>query len=432
MNEAKKETLFLASIPVVMALSCIAGISFGPLRHTGLFWMATGMVGFLLIPLKRGRKITFPLWAWAPYFAFITCSLYWTRWDLRENVQILLQILVCPILGIISSYAIRKGDELARYNGLYVVCTLFVGAACLYYMVGPGRAAQGGDGSLYQGFAERPAACGLIAVGAFFLGQIRIRPVISIAMWFLCFAICIVSESRMATFVLLALWMIHPTLVTWKARVAMAAIVVVSGLMAFNTSIIQERFFTKKYGYAGQGSIEDVMKGKFDSAGRFEAWPLVYEKSFDTPWFGHGIGESAPFVFRVWAPMDKPHNEYLKVFYEGGMIGLTFFVLGLVGTTWNLYWNVRVSGSQNWAAPAAFMAWIGFIMIAAVDNPIVYGVNFLHPVFVLVGASNGITAQILEERWKARRSIDNDEAESELEVLPPPSKRDRLQPILLR
>ena len=188
--------------------------------------------------------------------------------------------------------------------------------------------------------------------------------------------------------------MIHPQLASMKTRVLLLGLVIIVGLAAFNTPIIQDRFFKKKYGFSGSGTLEDVFAGKFDSAGRFNAWPIIIEKAADAPWIGHGVGQSAPFIYSVWAPMDKPHNEYLKMLYEGGYIGLICFVFGLFWTMVNLTWNLYQTGHRNWVTSAAFMGWAGFILMAIVDNPLVYGNNFLHPVFFFVGAANGITASL--------------------------------------
>jgi O-antigen ligase len=433
MKENKLAYLFLCTVPIVMALSSVAGISFGELRHTGLFWIATVVVGAILLPLKGGSKISFPLWAWLPYYVFTTISLLGTRMDLRENVQIYMQTLGYPIVGMIASYTVTTTKTLNRFVPLYVFATLLIGLFCVYFMVGPGRAYQGTNGSLYSGFAERPAACSLIVVGAIYLATIKKTPLFSIFMWFTSFAICILSESRMATGVLLILWLLHPTLVNLQSRVLIVGLVIASGLAAFNTPIIQDRFFTKKSGFSGQGSIEDILKGKFDSAGRFNAWPIVYEKSFDYVWTGHGVGESAAFVFRVWAPMDKPHNEYLKMFFEGGLVGLATFVFGLVGTLANLIWILWKTGSSNWAASAGFMAWVGFILMSFFDNPLVYGNNILHPIFFLVGAANGIATTILaEQRNRAEDLEDDQESSAEEESDPDSSRRTHLEPIMLR
>jgi hypothetical protein len=428
MKENRPNYLFLLSIPYVMAFSSVAGYSIGTIRHTGLYWMATGIAAFFLIPLKGGGKITFPWWYWAPFYLVMGFSLTATGFDLRENVQLLFQITVCFLVGIVASFSCRSLDIINRLRPHYIAASLILSAFCVYYMLGPGRVYQAAEGSLYQGFADRPASCSLIVIASLFLGDFRRQPWLGLFVWFFCVLICFISESRMTTFLLLTLWVIHPTIVTLKARLVLVVLVLASVVFAFNTPIIQDRFFNKKSGYSGQGSLEDVFSGKFDSSGRFDAWPKVFSKSIDRFWTGHGIGESAPFVFRVWAPMDKPHNEYLKMFFEGGIIGLATYVLGLLGILANLYWCQWKTGDTNWVCAAAIMAWVSFILMSFVDNTSVYGGNFTHPLFFLVGAANGITASILakEKDAAAEGTAPANELKSQLK------KSERPELIMLR
>ena len=424
MESNNRDNLFLMSVPIVMAASSIAGISIGPLRHTGLLWILTLIFGCMLLSIKGLRKVTFPWLGWLPLYLLLGCSLSWGEFDWRNNIQLFVQMTVYPLIGIIASYAIRSEEELESYNVLYIVATLAIGLFCVYY--GAGKTDDYSD-ALYSGFADRPAATSLIAIAALFLAQIHKIPKTAIAMWGLCFGICILSASRMATVVLLVLWIVHPQLASLKTRFLLIIAVMALGLAAFNSSIIQDRFFTKKYGFSGKGTLSDVFSGKFDSAGRFDVWPIIIEKSADAPWFGHGVGQSVPFVLSVWAPMDKPHNEYLKLLYEGGFIGLGFFALGIVSTVINLYRILRVTRNRNWASSAAIMGFVGFILMAIVDNPLVYGNNFMHPVFFLIGAANGIAAGLLEN--DEQNATQNENASG---ACLNTSGRETIKPILLR
>lgn len=406
--ENKKETLFLYSIPYSMAASCFGGIAIGPLRHTGAIWIATVFFGILLIALKGNRRVTFPVLIWAPFYLFFGVSLLWGGFDYRNNIQLYVQYLVFPVVGIVASYAIRTEEYVRNLNVHFIIATVIIGLICVYYTIGLGRSYENDESALYQGFAYRSAATSLIVVASIFLAQYHRSKTMSILVWLICLGICLLSASRMATVVLLGLWLVHPRLASIQSRVLMSAAVIVIGLAAFNTSIIQDRFFTKKSGFKGKGSIEDVMEGKFDSAGRFETWPIVIEKSGDAPWFGHGVGESAPFILSIWAPIDKPHNEYLKMLYEGGFIGLSLFVFGMLGTLANLWWNLSKTGQTNWVTSAAIMGWLGFLLMAIVDNPLVYGNNFLHPLFMLVGAANGITWQSLKDKEAGNVTVSKD------------------------
>ena len=216
-----------------MAVSAVGGIAIGPLRHTGLLWILTFLIACALIPLKGLRTITFPWLAWLPLYFFLGFSLTWTEFDWRYNIQLFVQMCVYPLIGIIASYTIRSEEELENYNFLYILATLLIGLFCVYYTIGPGMASNTSDGSLYNGFAERPAATSLIVVASLFLAQIHKIPKTAILMWCLCFGICILSASRMATVVLLLLWIIHPQLASLKTRIVLTGVAMVLGIAAF-------------------------------------------------------------------------------------------------------------------------------------------------------------------------------------------------------
>lgn len=387
--------LIFLSVPWVATLSCVHGLQIGPMRHTGVLWLLTLFACIPVILLKAGRRITFPWYCWAPLYAYLGMTLFWSDFDPIYNVQLYVQMTVYFAVGIVASLAIESEADLEPLNRSYLICLAVIALAWLYYDYGPG---EGNDDEgavrLYVGFAYRVAAMSLIVIAAVYLAQIRRFKLTSVAVWGGAFAVAVLTGSRGVTLVMLILWLAHPQLARPSTRILATLVVMLAGLAAFNTSIIQDRFFQKESGFRGKGSLEDVFAGKFDSAGRFDSWPKVLEASKRRPFFGHGVGQSMPFVYRIWAPMDKPHNEYLKMLYDAGLLGLALYVVALVGTLINLAWVMRVSApGTNWAAPAAFMGMVGFALLSFVDNPLVCGNNFLHPVFALVGAANAIAAR---------------------------------------
>ena len=329
--------------------------------------------------------------------------------DIKFNVQLALQMLTFFLVGLVASIAYEDEEQVNQLNRHYLLALVGIGALWAFFNLGPGRHIQGQTEGHYLGFADRPAAMSLIVIAAIFLAQFRTRPLLATLVWAACLSIAVLSGSRMVTMVVLVLWLVHPRLASIRIRLATVGIMMLAGIVAFNTPIIQDRFFQKESGFSGKGSISDVAAGKFDSAGRFDSWPTIIEKSQERFWLGHGVGESAPYVYKIWAPMDKPHNEYIKMLFDGGVIGLVTFVFALLWTMWNLMRiNRSASFGANWPASAAYMSTAGFIMMAIFDNPLVCGVNYLHPTFALIGAANGIAAKQARNGLEAR----NDESES--------------------
>lgn len=399
MNTGRLDYVYLFSLPLVAALASFAGIGvrlpgLGLLRHTGLMWLLTLFVGILLLVFFRnGRKVTFPWWCWLPFFAWSLISLQWSDMNPEYNIRLGVQMMVIPLIGLIASFSIISVRDVEGMNTAWILSMLFIGAVCCYFMIGPGQEIQGQAKGNYTGFAERPAGASLLFIGGFFLAQFRKRPVFSTVLWAITFVFCIISGGRMVSALLLVCWVVHPKLSSIGAKVAVVGFVCLVAVAAFNTPIIQQRFFNEAGGHAGHGSVDDVASGNFDSSGRFDAWPKILREAHRRPIFGHGLGNSAPFTYKVWAPMDKPHNDYLKVYFESGVIGLAFFGLGLLGTLLNQLYVMAESdrlGIENWPASAAIMGLASFALLAVVDNPLVLGINFLHPLFAMVGAANAI------------------------------------------
>ena len=415
MNAKRLDYLLFLSVPIVAMLASFAGIGIplpgiGEMRHTGMMWIGTLLTCILMLIFYRaGRKITFPFLCWLPFFAVTFMSLQWSDMHPTYNVQLAVQMSAFLFIGVVASFAVRDVDDVAAWNWIFVLATLFVGALCCWFKLGPGVDDQQMVQGRYFGLAERPAGMTLMFAATFYLAQIRDKPLSSSLLWLLAFTFCIISGGRMVTALTLFLWFLHPHIGGIGTRVTMIAVALVIGLAAFNTPIIQQRFFDKNSGHAGSGTIQDVVEGKFDGAGRFKAWPLIYRKAWEKPWFGHGVGQSAPYTLKVWSPMDKPHNEYLKVFFDNGMIGVVCFVVAIVGTLWNLSSVMRESremGIDNWPAVGAFMGMATFTLIAFFDNPLVLGNNFTQPLFALIGAANAVlhNAKMKAER-EAPKSV---------------------------
>jgi O-antigen ligase len=437
LGQLKLDSFVFYSVPWVATLTCVHGLDFGPMRHTGLLWLLTLFLCLPILLLKTGRRITFPWYLWAPLYMHLGLSLFWSDFSPSYNIQLYVQMTVYFAVGMVASLAVRSEEDLEPLNRSYLICLAAIGAAWFYYTHGPGKGmgVDQADESLYVGFASRVAAMSLIVVAAVFLAQIRRFKSWSVVIWFSCFAIALFSGSRGVTLVILLLWLIHPQLARPSTRIAMALLTMLIGLAAFNTSVIQDRFFQKDSGFRGKGTIQDVLQGKFDSAGRFDSWPKILEASREQPWFGHGVGQSIPFVYRVWAPMDKPHNEFLKMYYDGGLIAMWLYIFALLGTLVNLWWVMRVSApGTNWAASAAFMGMVGFLLLSFVDNPLVCGNNFLHPVFALVGAANAVAArQRSEASFPRGERLETDATTIHMTAGPAPVTVDSFpEPIALR
>jgi O-antigen ligase len=203
-----------------------------------------------------------------------------------------------------------------------------------------------------------------------------------------CLVATTLTHSRMATLALLVAPILYPHFkgkLMWK--MAAVGVFVVLGLVIFQTQTFQERFFQ-----SGQGTLSDVFAGDFKDQGRFEAWAAMWDEAWNRPVLGAGVGASFEYVPTIWPEMNHIHNDYLRIFFEFGLIGFALFVSVCA---WQLSVIRRqIDARSGGAVRTAFSAaWLGFcvmLITCTTDNTIIYNVLFTNPLFAVLGAAFGV------------------------------------------
>jgi O-antigen ligase/polysaccharide polymerase Wzy-like membrane protein len=85
---------------------------------------------------------------------------------------------------------------------------------------------------------------------------------------------------------------------------------------------LEERNAGGRY-YAGQGTFHDP------TSGRTDAWKQFYAIAQQSPLFGHGLG-AGPITKIQEQGFLAQHNEYLRMFLEGGYVGGGLLLLAMV------------------------------------------------------------------------------------------------------
>lgn len=118
--------------------------------------------------------------------------------------------------------------------------------------------------------------------------------------------------------------------------------------------------------------------------GRARLWDLIISESSDGLIFGHGTGAGAALIAERVPGQSHPHNEYLRLFFDFGIVGLGLFVLGYAALMWRTLRSARDTDHPlHWAA---FIGLLSISLIAITDNPFVYPFVML-PLGSLVGLS---------------------------------------------
>jgi O-antigen ligase len=100
--------------------------------------------------------------------------------------------------------------------------------------------------------------------------------------------------------------------------------VAVMAAVVKSSPAMYERFF----GLDASMSVGGV---SINASGRTQMWTLLYQDGANARWFGKGVGSSSILIDRYFAALGHPHNDFLRVLYDYGAVGLACWVAFLVG-----------------------------------------------------------------------------------------------------
>jgi O-antigen ligase len=124
-------------------------------------------------------------------------------------------------------------------------------------------------------------------------------------------------------------------------------------------------------GGAGGGTAQD----------RLEVWKWLIDNPIpQSLWIGHGLGSSLVILKglppQLVGAFDYPHNEYLRILLEGGIVGLSLFACSWIYMGWYFY--------------STYKKWV-FILPIAIFSVFCFGDNTLNNYF----ENGGVLAYIL-------------------------------------
>ncbi|WP_460630746.1 O-antigen ligase family protein [Leifsonia lichenia] len=135
-----------------------------------------------------------------------------------------------------------------------------------------------------------------------------------------------------------------------------------------------------------------------NTSGRSALWDALWDSAITSPGFGQGPGSAAALVKSRFYPILLPHNEYLRLFHDFGIVGLALFALGC--TVLIVRISVRAARTDHPIHWAALFGVLAALAAAATDNVFLYPFVMV-PLAALIGLSLGLPAT---ERERIRRN----------------------------
>lgn len=160
---------------------------------------------------------------------------------------------------------------------------------------------------------------------------------------------------------------------------------------------VQARFFP--YGVNNLRFSTSIIES-IDTQGRRNLWKLVWENSLQSPVIGNGTGSSRVLVYETYPPLEHPHNDYLRVFNDAGLIGLFIFISAWYSRAWK-HWKIwRRFEKYNMLGAeyhlAAFLAVMAICLSFLTDNTMVY-VFVTIPIFLIFALADSIPVSYYED-----------------------------------
>ena len=149
-------------------------------------------------------------------------------------------------------------------------------------------------------------------------------------------------------------------------------------------------WFSTPLGTRFVGGDEAITIGRLslNTAGRLAMWRIVWQSAQEDTLLGHGLGSSEVLIESLFFTLRHPHNDYLRVLHDLGMVGFGAWVFQVVLWARAIVRNLRQSKSDELPcytlALSAFLALFGISVIMVTDNPITYSF-IMAPLGLLLG-----------------------------------------------
>jgi hypothetical protein len=376
--------LMFKALAAGMLASYVPGIVPLPVSISYLGWMLPLlMAGFLL--LMRGALVRFPVWIWAPWVMMV--AIYAVFSDTENALQRSIMLLVPVAVGAAcSGIAVDDAllDRAKRWMKIFTLIFLLAAG------VSVGILTQGSLADV-SGFAAGSITASLLAcwfVAWYAAGDTRAR------WWALLMVLIPVAANTRTGMVAVAL-ALPLTLAPLKLSRRLIAVAILVGLavLVFQSERVQQKMF-----FSGSGSVSEALTGlqdlisgnagdvgDFDTSGRAAMSLALTSHLKEAYWMGHGANTTEPISLAV-AGVTHPHNDWLRLRYEYGLIGTVLFALTLLAQTLHAVRQARRSPLGGalllYAGASAFIPMVIFMLS---DNVILYAAWFGNLQFAFLG-----------------------------------------------
>ncbi len=353
-------TTLLPHIATVLHLPTIG------MAWTGYAWSLMFIVAIYY--LLKGNKIWMPILPWVPWIIIIViyCLIDFSYFGLQASCQYLSFIFV----GFAASTLYYSDRVIQQIFKWFMYFSLYIIIGKLLSMILP-IPLVGGMATLVM------TICAISAV-AIAVGIVYERNKYFI-IYGLSVLITAILVTRMGILMILVVGAFHFAFNKLKYKIPIIFIVVVAGVLIFNSEKFQKKAFGNKrvelndLSISSKGGIEGV-----NTNGREFMWKLMDKGIENSPIWGHGARADLELLRSARLPFTECHNDYKAITYDYGYVGLFCLIIGFILQFLLLYrMGRKILEPQSlvayYASLTLFFVWIGFMYS---DNIMKYATHF--------------------------------------------------------
>ncbi|PKN38344.1 MAG: hypothetical protein CVU62_05690 [Deltaproteobacteria bacterium HGW-Deltaproteobacteria-2] len=378
---------FLVWVVVISTLLAdIGGEGILGYQFSALGWLIP--LVFSLWSLARGLGgFSYPLWIWLPWICFVV--IYTAVSDEPNAIQRSIMMLCPLIVGMaiskaqVGKNALEMLHKLMLYMAIGLIVMVAFKTGIIFTGVLPfitGLAAEVMTASmLCNYFAAR-----------YVFGDRKV-----LKWWTILAAIPVIAVTRTAIAVNgLTLPLTFAPLSILKRLIILFLIVMV-GIGIFYSPRVQQKMF-----YSGRGTLEDIKweNKDFATTGRSLMWSKMWERIDEQPLLGYGANASESFVSKLTRGLKHPHNDWLRLLFDFGYVGVVIFALSLLMQALHAYRSAkRTVGEVSLLFYAGASSILSFILFMFTDNILLYAAFFGNLQFMILGLAYAARATAVEE-----------------------------------
>lgn len=365
-----------------------------PVPSSALGWLVP-IVAVIWFFLPLERHPAFPIKFWLPWVLWV--AYYVLSAEVDHAFQRSVMLLCSLALGLAVSALHPKPAVMVTFRKWMKKAALaFILVAVLAFTLVGGLATRFLE-DLQLGGAAGFAAGSMTAVvlACWFATRFASGDRSALWWWSILTLVPLVALTRMA---MLAVAVTLPlTLAPFKLRwrLTMLALAAIAGLAVFQTERVQAKMF-----YSGQGTLEEAARGflaslqgrgdyeslgAFAQTGRVTTNAILIKGLADEPWLGHGANASEMVAIK-FGGVTHPHNDWLRIWYDYGGVGLLLFAGAMIGQARHAVCLARrVGGEAAICLYAGASTFLPMALLMLTDNVILYAAFFGNLQFMMLG-----------------------------------------------